>query len=247
MMHAALGSAGMERAESPGLWVLAWRRFCRDRLGLVAFVVVLFFFALMAASGLGLIAADWSKEVGVSDAPPTFIGPSTSAARPAAAPAAVPDSSRGEGKGESSVVDPLADVLSDIRHEKRAGTNDTDIVDPLADVLAQIRRESGGASAAEARAPTLVFGGDKWGRDVLKKAIKGTETSMFVGLGRRRARRVPGHGVWSAGGLLRTLDRRFLQLVLQRLHVDPLSAADSGHCRGAEPERDDDGDPDPRA
>ena len=32
------------------------------------------------------------------------------------------------------------------------------------------------------RATTLVFGGDKWGRDVLKKAIKGTQTSMFVGL-----------------------------------------------------------------
>src|SRR5207244_11637795 len=41
---------------------------------------------------------------------------------------------------------------------------------------------SGAASVAEAQAPTLVFGGDKWGRDVLQKTIKGTETSMFVGL-----------------------------------------------------------------
>ena len=32
------------------------------------------------------------------------------------------------------------------------------------------------------RAPTLPFGGDKWGRDVLKKTIKGSETSIFVGL-----------------------------------------------------------------
>src|SRR2546426_4375538 len=29
---------------------------------------------------------------------------------------------------------------------------------------------------------TLAFGADKWGRDVLKKAVKGTETSLFVGL-----------------------------------------------------------------
>jgi peptide/nickel transport system permease protein len=181
MMEAVLGSTAIARAESPGLWVLAWRRFCRDRLGLVAFVVVVFFFGLMVASGLGLIAADWSKEVGVSDAPPAFIGPKTPPARPAAAPAAAADSSR-EGKSEPAVIDPLANELSDIRHQKGAGATDTAIVDPLADVLAEIRRESGAASAAETRAPTLVFGGDKWGRDVLKKAIKGTETSRFVGL-----------------------------------------------------------------
>src|SRR5258708_35706692 len=139
MMEAALGSTAIARAESPGLWVLAWRRFCRDRLGLVAFVVVVFFFALMVASGLGLIAADWSKEVGVSDAPPTFIGPKTPPARPAAAPGAAPDSSR-ESKSEPSVVDPLASVLSDLRNEKGAGAGDTASMDPLADVLAEIRR-----------------------------------------------------------------------------------------------------------
>jgi peptide/nickel transport system permease protein len=35
---------------------------------------------------------------------------------------------------------------------------------------------------AEERKATLPFGGDKWGRDVLKKTIKGSETSIFVGL-----------------------------------------------------------------
>src|SRR5258705_3920449 len=151
MMEAALGSTAMARAESPGLWVLAWRRFCRDRLGLVSFVVVVLFFALMVASGLGLIAADWSKEVGVSDAPPAFIGPTSYPARPAAAPAAAPDSSRGEGTSEPGVIDPLASVLSDLRHEKGAGAGDTASVDPLADVLAEIRRESGQAAGAQAR------------------------------------------------------------------------------------------------
>ena len=33
-----------------------------------------------------------------------------------------------------------------------------------------------------ARAGTLPMGGDKWGRDVLKKTIKGAETSLVVGL-----------------------------------------------------------------
>ncbi len=53
-------------------------------------------------------------------------------------------------------------------------------------MLADIRRDAAaaGASAAAAgeRASTLPFGGDKWGRDVLKKVIKGSETSIFVGI-----------------------------------------------------------------
>ena len=177
MMQAAAMSIGARRAESPGLWILAWRRFCRDRVGLVSFLIVVFFFGLMAASGLHLIAADWSKEVGVNYAPPTFVGPAIRDGGPA--PVA-PESSRGGSAGETNPVDPLADVLSEIRRPARGG--DIGIVDPLADVLAGIRAESSGASIEEATAPTLVFGGDRWGRDVLKKTIKGTETSMFVGL-----------------------------------------------------------------
>ena len=182
MTQAALSAANLRRAESPGLWVLAWRRFCHDRVGLVSFAIALFFFGLMTASGLGLIAGDWSREVGVNYAPPTFIGADNVARAPAATAPAVSNSPPTEIKGESNIVDPLADALSEIRQPKRAGTSDTDIADPLADVLTEIRKGAGGASASATLAPTLSFGGDKWGRDVLKKAIKGTETSMFVGL-----------------------------------------------------------------
>jgi len=182
MRKNATTATSLRRAASPGLWVLAWRRFGQDRVGLASFYIVLFFLAVMVASGAGLIAADWSKEVGISDAPPGFMGPDISAARSGAIPPAVSVPSRSEVTGESGVVDPLADVLAEIRRKNPVGDNETGIIDPLADVLAEIRRESGGASAAQPRAPTLIFGGDKWGRDVLKKAIKGTETSMFVGL-----------------------------------------------------------------
>ncbi len=154
MTQAAALAIGVQRAESPGLWTLAWRRFGRDRVGVVSFLIVVFFFGLMVASGLHLVAADWSKEVGVNYAPPSFMGSGISDSGPAAAAAP----------------------------EALAGGGDTDIVDPLAEVLAQIRAESSGASIAEAQAHTLVFGGDRWGRDVLQKTIKGTETSMFVGL-----------------------------------------------------------------
>ena len=159
MTQAAALAIGVQRAESPGLWTLAWRRFCRDRVGLASFLIVVFFFGLMVASGLHLIAADWSKEVGVNFAPPTFVGPAISDSGPAAPFAA-----------ESPGIRPSADP------------GEIEIVDPLAGVLAEIRAASGAAAAADAQAPTLVFGGDRWGRDVLKKTIKGTETSMFVGL-----------------------------------------------------------------
>jgi len=49
-------------------------------------------------------------------------------------------------------------------------------------VMADIKKGKGAAEATEARAATLPFGGDKWGRDVLKKTVKGSETSILVGL-----------------------------------------------------------------
>jgi peptide/nickel transport system permease protein len=182
MIGTATIAAGPGHTESPGLWVLAWRRFRHDWIGLVSLYVTAFFLVLMAASAAGLIAGDWGKEVGVSHAPPGFMGPGATATQPAPRSAGSPDASRGQQKDDSGIADPLADVLVQIRAKAPPGSVDTDVADPLADVLAEIRGRSGSAAAAEARAPTLLFGGDKWGRDVLKKAIKGTETSMFVGL-----------------------------------------------------------------
>lgn len=146
---------GVPGSASPGLWALAWRQLCRDRVGLVSLAIVLSFLALMAASGVGLIAGDWSKEIGVSYAPPSLMGRD-------AAPSV-----------ESSSAPDAAPSLP---------MEETGIVDPLAETLAEIKKELAGVSVSESRAPTLAFGGDKWGRDVLKKAIKGTETSMLVGL-----------------------------------------------------------------
>jgi peptide/nickel transport system permease protein len=103
-------------------------------------------------------------------------GDKPAAAAGAAAPAA----------GESKVVDPLADVMKEIDAQKVAPAGAGKSVDPLADVMADINAKAGQAGAAaaptEVRAATLPFGGDKWGRDVLAKTIKGSETSIFVGL-----------------------------------------------------------------
>ena len=140
--------------KQPGVWVLAWRRFRHDRLGFASLVIVLLYLAIMVGTATGVLVPDWQREAGVSYAPPTFLGP------------------------EAGI-----DQKDSLAAEVARPHEDYGIPDPLAADLAEIAKGLiGGAVAGEARAPTLAFGGDKWGRDVVKKALKGTETSLFVGL-----------------------------------------------------------------
>jgi oligopeptide transport system permease protein len=137
---------------SEGVWQAGWRRFKADKVGLVAMAVVLAFLLLIAAAALRLVAADWQTEVGVPNAPPGFLGP-----RAALATGAVE-----QPKGPN--VD-----LSDI--------------DPLAPRYAEWAERAKHYRGTEtARAETLPLGGDRLGRDVLSKAVKGTEISVFVGV-----------------------------------------------------------------
>jgi peptide/nickel transport system permease protein len=176
---------------SPSLWTLAWRRLKQDRVAMISMAIVGAFLVMILLSATGLIASDWSREVGVNYAPPTFMGPNASETE---APEAKAAASQGETLAStyhSTIVDPLADVLAQIRGEKtgaapaksgEASAPDAS-VDPLADVMADIRAGKGvTATVNEARAATLPFGGDKWGRDILKKVVKGSETSITVGI-----------------------------------------------------------------
>jgi peptide/nickel transport system permease protein len=141
---------------SPGLWTLAWRRLKRDKVGMVALVVVVFFLLLMAGSYTGLVARNWSKEVGVSYANPAFMA--------GAENLEAAKTSTDSAAAKAPVVD-----LSDI--------------DPLAPRYKEWEERTAKIKITETpRAESLPFGGDKWGRDVLQKAIKGAETSIFVGL-----------------------------------------------------------------
>jgi peptide/nickel transport system permease protein len=56
--------------------------------------------------------------------------------------------------------------------------------DPLAGDLAQLKAELAqhGHAAQRVKASTLPFGADKWGHDIVKKTIKGGQTSIVVGL-----------------------------------------------------------------
>jgi peptide/nickel transport system permease protein len=173
-------------AVSPGLWTLAWRRLRADRVGIVSLAIVAAFIVQMILSATGLIAKDWAREIGVNYAPPTIVGPGDAPAQSATAAAA------NEAPTVLPIVDPLADVIAQLKGGKRAapaeteksgaGDGDSGVVDPLADVMADIKSKAVEPTAVEARRATLPFGGDKWGRDVLKKTIKGSETSIFVGL-----------------------------------------------------------------
>jgi peptide/nickel transport system permease protein len=175
---------------SPSLWTLAWRRLKQDRVAMVSMAIVAAFLVMILMSATGLIASDWSREAGVNYAPPTFMGPDAASTGPAPEAAAAAQGETTASTYQSTIVDPLADVLAQIRGEAKpvaapagaAATPDA-TVDPLADVMADIRAGKGvTATVNETRAATLPFGGDKWGRDILKKVIKGSETSIFVGI-----------------------------------------------------------------
>lgn len=168
---------------SPGLWALAWKRLRADRLAMAALAVVGAFLLMLVLSATGLIVADWEDEVGVNYAPPSFIGAQAGGetgfgATPSAKQAALPD----------NPFDPLAEDIRQLKAETEGShTQDVDmygVADPLAREMKELR-----ASLAKTerqahieRQPTLPFGADKWGHDVVKKTIKGAETSIIVGL-----------------------------------------------------------------
>lgn len=169
---------------SPGLWTLAWRRLRADLVAMMSLAVVLLFLLTLALSATGLVASDWSDEVGVNYAPPSFVGAQSASERgvshtPAAQAEMPPE----------NPLDPLKDVIRQLRADMVAEsptatsvTNDYGIADPLEKELAEIR----GAQSIEAvhieKKQTLPFGADKWGHDIVKKTIKGAETSIIVGL-----------------------------------------------------------------
>jgi peptide/nickel transport system permease protein len=174
---------------SPGLWTLAWRRLRSDRVGMVSLVIVALFIVMMILSGTGLIASDWNREVGINYAPPSFLAGGVPAGAPAT-PSGLAPTTEGTPQGaeyQSQVVDPIGDVIAGLKAAPDAAqpaTESSESVDPLAAVMADIRAGKGVEAEAKPveRKATLPFGGDKWGRDVLKKTIKGSETSIFVGL-----------------------------------------------------------------
>lgn len=176
-------SSSSESPASTGLWQLALNRLKSDRIAVVSFLVVLFYFILLALSMTGVIASNWNKEVAVSYAPPTFLGADTDSDQ-------MKDSSQKIEALPENPVDPLKDVIQQLNAEIQAeqqGSSVIDnygVVDPLAEDMQQIDQQLVGhlLDQKQELKTTLPFGADKWGQDVLPKTIKGAETSILVGL-----------------------------------------------------------------
>jgi ABC-type dipeptide/oligopeptide/nickel transport system permease subunit len=62
---------GDEKAyHGKSLWADAWERLTRDRLAIACLAIVIFYALIALLSALGIVAADWGKEVGPSYAAP---------------------------------------------------------------------------------------------------------------------------------------------------------------------------------
>ncbi len=172
-----------ESSASTGLWHLALNRLKSDRIAVVSFLVVLFYFILLALSMTGVIASNWNKEAAVSYAPPTFLGADTESDQ-------IKSNSETTAALPENPVDPLKDVIqqlnAEIQAEQQGGSviDNYGVVDPLAEDMQQIDQQLGGhlLDQKQELKTTLPFGADKWGQDILLKTIKGAETSILVGL-----------------------------------------------------------------
>ncbi|MGY4831723.1 ABC transporter permease [Sphaerotilaceae bacterium SBD11-9] len=157
-------------SSSNGVWKAAWKRFRSDRVGMVSLAIVLAFGLLVLAAGLGLVAKGWQQEVGVPNAPPSFMGPAAKTETLAIATPKGPNV-------DISAVDPLAPRYKEW-DERAAKFKTTETV----------------------KAETLPFGADRLGRDVLAKAVKGAEISIMVGLLAALAATLIGTVLGAAGG-----------------------------------------------
>ena len=152
VIDAALGDTRTKSTSSESVWGAAAKRFRSDWVGMVSLVVVALFLLLVLAAATGLVGKDWQTETGVPNAPPTFLGPAAQTETLAIVAPTGPNA-------DISAVDPLAPRYKE--WDEAAKKYQT---------------------KASTRADTLPFGGDRLGRDVLSKAVKGAQVSIFVGV-----------------------------------------------------------------
>jgi peptide/nickel transport system permease protein len=139
-------------ARARGVWHAAAARFRTDKVGMGSLIVVVFFLLMVLAASLGLVAKDWQVERGVPDAPPSFMGAAAAT----------------ESVAIAAPTGPNVDISA---------------IDPLAPKYAEWAEAAKKYQTTEAaKATTLPFGGDRLGRDVLAKAIKGAQVSILVGV-----------------------------------------------------------------
>jgi peptide/nickel transport system permease protein len=136
-------------------WVALGRRLQQDRIGALSLVIVAAYLVMTLFAAAGWLAGGWSEEIGVPYANPAFLGE-----RPN-----------------------LEGALAQRAMKQHGHAPDLTAVDPLAPKYAQwAKRTAELKTTQRERTLTLPWGGDQWGRDVLAKAIKGSQVSIAVGV-----------------------------------------------------------------
>jgi peptide/nickel transport system permease protein len=157
---------------SPGLWALAWKRLRADRLAMAALAVVGLFLLMLVLSATGLIVAPTGRMKWAST---TRRHPSSARKRYGRR-----HFIGAKNRRAANPFDPLADDIRQLKAET-AGSHTQEVADPLAKEMAL--RASLAKTERQANIDAcLPFGADKWGHDIIKKTIKGGETSIVVGL-----------------------------------------------------------------
>src|SRR3954463_593942 len=135
-------------------WTALWHRLQQDRVGAVSLGIVVVYLVMILFAMAGLLAGDWSEEVGVPYANPAFLGER-----------------------------PNLEAALQRRMEHKGKAPDLRDVDPLAPKYDEWAKRTQELKSTERdRSLTLPWGGDRWGRDVLDKAIKGSQVSIAVGV-----------------------------------------------------------------
>jgi oligopeptide transport system permease protein len=142
----------MKTPRSPGLWTMAWLKLRDDRVGMSALAIVVGFGVLVMLAQLGLVAADWQREVATPFAPPHWAG----------------QSSDSEEIQTQVVGSPLLDIRA------------VDPLAPQYEAWA--RQAAQVTEVVTEKSTTRALGADRIGRDVLAKAIKGAQVSITVGV-----------------------------------------------------------------
>ena len=147
-----MSGAMISNRHSNSLWAQVAERFRSDKTGMGSLFVVGLFFALVLSAQLGWVGSDWQQEVGQPFAPPHVVGAK-------------------------------ADAKAELDNQAPVHQLDISAIDPLAPYYDKWQSKASGITEqTQVKQDTLPWGGDRIGRDVLKKAIKGAQISILVGL-----------------------------------------------------------------
>jgi oligopeptide transport system permease protein len=136
-------------------WSALGRRLHDDKAGAISLGIVVAYLVMILFAAAGLLAGSWSLEVAVPYANPSFLGEQPN----------------------------LDAVMQGRAYAGKGAPPDLSDVDPLAPKYAEWARRTLELKTTEpVRATTLPWGADRWGHDVLDKAIKGSQVSIAVGV-----------------------------------------------------------------